>query len=479
MGPRKGGCKGRARNPEHLEENQHRNCAVARSPLNSAREWLKLNFIVDEGRTLQHQQSTFYHWIGASYIETPTESLRSGCYAFLDKALVPSDDSLAPFHPNQKSVSNVMDAMAAVTQLPVKTMAPTWLDDAKHAEPSEVLAFTNGLLHLPTRRVRPHTPLFFNLNAVDYAYDPNAGAEPKQWLDFLNTLWKGDQQSIDTLQELFGLLLTTNTSLQKAFLMVGPKRSGKGTIARILSAMLGRANVVGPTLSSLGDRFGLAPLIGKPLAIVSDARLGGRTDVSIIAERILSISGEDTITIDRKNRDCWNGTLPTRFLILTNELPRLTDASGALTSRFIVLRLTLSFFGQEDTGLTNRLLGELTAILNWALDGYDRLRERGYFEQPETALSAIQQMEDMGSPISAFVRECCDIGAFSIEVDDLFNAWAAWCRDQNRDHVGTKQTFCKDIRAAVPTLDGGQARTGAEAKLKRFYQGIALKKASQ
>jgi hypothetical protein len=120
--------------------------------------------------------------------------------------------------------------------------------------------------------------------------------------------------------------------------------------------MLGKDNVAGPTLSSLSERFGIAPLIGKPFAIISDARLSGRSDAAQIAERLLSISGEDAIDIDRKNKDAWHGTLPTRFLILTNELPRLADASGALVSRFIVLCLTESFYGKEDRGLTNKLL---------------------------------------------------------------------------------------------------------------------------
>ena len=61
------------------------------------------------------------------------------------------------------------------------------------------------------------------------------------------------------------------------------------------------------------------------------------------------------------------GKLETRFVILTNELPRLTDASGALASRFITLVLTESFYGREDLGLTDKLAGELPGILNWAL----------------------------------------------------------------------------------------------------------------
>ena len=107
-----------------------------------------------------------------------------------------------------------------------------------------------------------------------------------------------------------------------------------------------------PTLAGLGMNFGLAPLIGKGVAIISDARLGGRADQHAIAERLLSITGEDTITVDRKYMFAWTGQLLVRFLVISNELPRLSDASGALMSRFIVLVLTHSFYGREDQTLT-------------------------------------------------------------------------------------------------------------------------------
>ena len=58
----------------------------------------------------------------------------------------------------------------------------------------------------------------------------------------------------------------------------------------------------------------------------------------MVVERLLSVSGEDSLTIDRKYREPWTGRLPTRFVVMTNELPRLSDSSGALASRFIVFR---------------------------------------------------------------------------------------------------------------------------------------------
>ena len=199
--------------------------------------------------------------------------------------------------------------------------------------------------------------------------------EPSQWLDFLDQLWPGDPESIATLQEIFGYCLTPDTRQQKAFLSGRPKRSGKGTIGRVLTRLIGERNCVAPTLAGLGTNFGLAPLIGKRLAIISDARLSGRADQHAIAERLLSITGEDALTIDRKYASAWTGQVGSRFLILSNELPRLADVSGALAGRFILLSLTESFYGREDPGLTDKLLSELPGILNWAIAGWARLCE--------------------------------------------------------------------------------------------------------
>lgn len=95
----------------------------------------------------------------------------------------------------------------------------------------------------------------------------------------------------------------------------------------------------------------------------------------------MSISGEEALTVDRKYRDAWTGKLPTRIVMLSNELPRITDVSGALANRFILLTLTQSFYDREDTELSEKLYRELPASFNWSLAGLDRLRLRGRFVQ--------------------------------------------------------------------------------------------------
>jgi putative DNA primase/helicase len=276
------------------------------------------------------------------------------------------------------------------------------------------------------------------------------------------------------LQEIMGYLLTPDTALQKIFSIVGPMRSGKGTIARVINALLGPDNVAAPTLGSLAREFGLAGLIGKKAAIISDARLSAKADQAAIAERLLSISGEDHQGVARKYLPDFNGPLPVRFVILSNELPRLADASGALPSRFVLLIMKKSFLGKEDHGLTNRLMGELPSILNWSLDGMDRLRKRGYFIQPDSGKEAVQELADLSSPIGAFTRDRCEVGpGYAVETKLLYGAWCEWCASQGRDHPGTLQSFGRDLRAAVPGLSTTKPRRDGERLL--MYEGISLR----
>ncbi len=443
-------------------------------PLDSARRYLLREHTLGGVRTMLHQNATFYTWRASHYVERAPEEVRASLYAFLDGAKTITDEGeVIDFDPTKNRVANVLEALAAEAQLSRLIRPPAWLGGGSYPAASEVIACRNALLHLPTGKTRPHTPHFWTLNALPFDYQPTA-PEPVHWLTFLASVWPGDQQSIDTLQELFGLCLTGDTRFQKAFLVVGPKRSGKGTIARVLTQLLGAENVGGPTLSGLSTNFGLAPLIGKRVAIISDARLSGKADQAVIAERLLSITGEDAITIDRKFREAWTGKLDVRFVILTNELPRLTDSSGALASRFIILRMVQSFYGQEDLALGSKLTPELPGILLWAIAGWKRLEARGHFIPPASSTAAQQELEDLGSPIGAFIRDRCIVEqGQAVNCDMLYRVWCTWCEEQGRDHSGTKQTFGRDLAAAVPGLKRTQPRQSDGSRTAE-YEGIGF-----
>ncbi len=296
-------------------------------PMPNARLFLDTEYWHEDRCLLIQQGGMFYRWDGACWPAVEDPILRSDLYKWFEDKEYESGDTKKPFAPTARKVADLMDATKAVTIIETSTPTPSWLDPADHPA-NEFISCDNGLVHYPTRTLH-RRPGFYCHHSVPFAFDRDAAA-PDRWLSFLAELWPDDLETVQALQEMFGYLVAGDTSQQKMFLLVGPKRGGKGTIGRVLTRMIGRHNVAGPTLASLGTNFGLQDLIGKPVALVSDARIGNKPDASLIAERLLSISGEDLQNVDRKYLPPWSGYLPARFVVLTNQLPRFTDSSGAL-----------------------------------------------------------------------------------------------------------------------------------------------------
>jgi P4 family phage/plasmid primase-like protien len=384
--------------------------------------------------------------------------------------------------------SNATLAMQSMAVLRGKPDAPFWIEGDGPFHPADVMPIRNALVNLPgvvtgdmvdpSAFMMAPTPCFFSTYSLDFDFDLDVGP-PVELLKFLTSVWPEDRESIDALQEWFGYCLTPDTRQQKIGMFVGPMRSGRGTIARLMSALVGRENVAGPRLSALGTNFGLEPLVGKPLAIIGDARLSRRTDTGAIVEAVLSISGEDTITIDRKHRAPWTGKLPTRLILLSNELPRLPDQSGALASRFLVWRFTKSFLGKEDLGLDTRLAAELPAILLWAIEGWKRLRQRRHFRQPESGSELVDEVRDISSPIGAFVRDRVEVKVGSkTDVVDLYSEWCQWC-EAKKCKPGDELIFGRNLRTVLPGLETktrrGEKKRG-EKPFVRYFQGLEIKR---
>lgn len=408
--------------------------------------------------TLYHHAGEFYRYETAHAFRRYEEAtVRAELLAWLCRQRTEKGGA---FGVTAGRMNDILNAMRAICHLPAAHRAPRWMD-ARDEDPFDYLPCANGLLSLSTRVLIPMTPRLFTLSGVTFNYDP-AAPIPIRWLRLLHELLPEDMESQEALQEWIGYLLTSHTHFQKMLLLVGPARSGKGTIGRVIQRLLGAERVCAPTLSGLAMPFGSAVLIDKSVALIADARLSGRADSSILTERLLSISGEDPQTIQRKFLTDWNGPVPVRFMLMTNELPRIEDASGALASRFLLLVLRESFLGREDHRLFEMLVPELPGILNWALDGWARLVVRGRFVQPSSSELVLQEFNDLGSPIKAFLRDRTRPEGM-IPKRALYDLWKVWCKETGRDHPGTTQNFGRQLRAAMPWLSEGRHHGQAES----------------
>jgi putative DNA primase/helicase len=439
-------------------------------PTAAAEEFVQREFVHNGHRCLHFYRGSFYRWCDTHYTALEDNAIRARLYAFLDKARATKDKRVVPFNPTTTKVNQIFDALKMGVYLDANLEVP-FLVPGQTELPADLplrkfIACRNGLLNIDTRELLRHTPAVFNVNALDYDYDPDA-PRPQRWHRFLKELWPDDVQARETLQEIMGLLLTPDTSFQKIFLLVGARRSGKGTIGHVLVWLVGRSNVAHPTMASLNTQFGLWPLIDKCLAIIPDARQGRGSQRAI--EHLLSISGEDPLTIDRKNKEHWTGRLPTRMMMLSNEVPRFPDASKALASRFIILTFEQSFLGKEQLNLKDELRLELPGIFNEALDGLKRLHKYGCFENPKSSLEAMRQLEDLASPVTAFVRDRCVVGQkYRVPATELFNEFTKWNEEQGMRLVD-QNVFGRSLVAAFPEVHSRHSGN------RRYYDGIDLR----
>jgi P4 family phage/plasmid primase-like protien len=436
------------------------------SPYQTAQQYQKSHY-----ENAMHHNGSFLAYDGACYREEEDATVKSQLYEYLSHAVYKKGDDLQPFNPNTGKVHNVVDSLKSLLHKPAELFdPPCWLTgNGNLPSAREIVACQNGLLHLSSGELLPPTSNFFTRNALEFDYDPDAPL-PKKFMQFLHDIWPDDSDSISALQEMFGYLIVSDTSQQKIMLIVGPSRSGKGTLIRVLTKLVGEHNTVAPSLNSLSNDFGMQGLIAKQMATVSDVRISNKADATAISENLLRISGEDKVEVNRKYKNAWQGYLKVRFVIMTNEVPQFADNSGALAKRFIPLMMRHSFYGKENPNLTNELLEELPGILNWAIEGWRRLNERGHFVIPKSGAEVVNSLTNLASPVAEFVTDCCDRGEqFTCRKEDLFNAWKSWCDEQGQPS-GKQSTFGRNLLS----LGGIDTDRETSKERKNIYVGIRL-----
>jgi putative DNA primase/helicase len=447
----------------------------------SARRFIEVNYPGEYGYpALRRHRGAFYIWTGTHFESRSQEEMDAQAWDFLDYARVRSQDAdgnwtTAPFRPDPAKVTKLLKAVMSLVQLPESLEPPAWVpkaleEDPDCTPPSELIPCHNGVLNLTLRHLHDHDSAFFNLNSLNVPYQADAGL-PNEWLNFLESLFPNDSQSIALLQEMFGYMVSGRTDLQKVFFLLGPSRSGRGTIFRVLTELLGEQNVTSPSLTRLGKDFGMENLIGTSACLITDAAQTRLAPEAV--EAIKAISGEDHVSISRKYQTDWKGTLRTRFAIASNHPLNFSDTSGALSNRIVPLKLTRSFVGQEDVGLGARLTAELPAILNWSLAGLDRLNARGRFDIPESARSIFDQMVP---PIARFVDERCKLYPdATVTEKELFADWRTWCQEEGHQ-AGSKQHMLAELTSRYPDkVRRVRPKPDGDSHRPFVYQGIALR----
>lgn len=300
-----------------------------------------------------------------------------------------------------------------------------------------LLVANDACLDLATFKVIPHSPDHYAIRKTAATLSGDRG---RTVLDsFLTEAFSDNPDAaeiISTLQEWFGAAIMPLPSKQrgqkKGLFAHGPSRTGKTQITELARFLLGHDNCCGARVSDLEDRFGTEPLIGRYGWIADDA-VGEGDFLNADIYKVV-VTGERTSTKTKGGKN-WEGRFGIPVLHSANNLFRVKDQSDAVYNRLLIVHMTnvRPESAPEPVGFESIAdqIGrtELTGLLWWAIEGWQRLARRGVFDPPASMLEAGKALKDDNNPVDAWRRECLDLVPDSkvLRADLLasMNGWSA------------------------------------------------------
>jgi len=346
--------------------------------------------------------------------------------------------------------------------------------------PVNTVAVKNGLLNLDTRELRPLRPEDRALWKMNTAYDPEASCD--LWRQTLQEIVHPDyaEKYILTIQEFFGSMLSFRLIPMKQHLFIlGPADAGKSILVLVPKAMFGDENVATESIYALcNTRWGVASLYGKPLNVRNDL------DANIIknAARWKELtSPDDPIAAERKNQNKFSFTPHTKFLFTANQAPKSNEADQAFWIRFITMVFPRTIpEAEQDKQLLAKLTTEeqQSGILNWMLDGLDRLREQKQFTYQPSPDETIQIWTSYGGSVERFIDAELILTGDKNDFEkksDVYGVYRQFALQENKQ-IEEQQQFTTILKSRG-YVDTGQNRFNG--RREETYQGLRFKHRGQ
>ncbi|WP_018151189.1 DNA primase family protein [Leeia oryzae] len=327
------------------------------------------------------------------------------------------------------------------------------LDSSKCSVP--VIPLRNGYLYLDGGpSLQPHDKKLGLTYALACDFDPSA-PPPVEFNKFLETVLP-DKPVRERVQEYVGYTLITDARFQRAQIWIGSGANGKGALANIIQAL--HQHTAAVQLDAL-DGFKMASIIGASLIYCDEA-----PQRNICEQSIKSLIAGELMQIDRKYRDPISVRINGKWLILANHMPSVTDQSTGFWRRFDVVPFPVEIAERErDPMLAKRIVDtELSGVLNWALEGLQRLLSRGRFDDvlPVAMRDASQSVKFETNSVFSWVH---DIGIErKVEVDTpktkVYSDYVNWCRENGMPPAASPK-FWKRLPDVIGKLEEGRANS--------------------
>jgi len=328
----------------------------------------------------------------------------------------------------------------------------------------DLINFRDGLLDWRAGAMRAHTPKVFSTVQlpVDYSWDADCG-------EFEAFLWQVlPEDMLPTAWELIGYLMLSGNPLHKAVMLTGSGRNGKGTFLRVMTALLGSANVTAVSLHDLvNTRFSTACLFGKIANIAGDIDAGYLENTALLK----AVTGGDTVSAEHKGRDRFDFTPWAVPVFSANRVPPSADVTVGYLSRWLILPFPNSFHGKEDPDLTARLTTpeELTGIAHRGVASLRNLMERGAFEDTKSGAEAMEEFARKTDQVRMWLNDCAKVDPQNdewVNRTTLYECYRRWTR---RD--GHRPVKASEFYDRLDTAPGVQPVRLAQG---RGYRGVEV-----
>lgn len=327
-----------------------------------------------------------------------------------------------------------------------------------HSTPvHEYINCRNGMLHWATGKLYPHDPSLLSTVQLPVEWDPRATCP--QFDVFVKQVMAPD--AVDYLWQLIGYLCYSGNPFQCALLMHGTGANGKGTLLRVLTALLGQHNVSSVTLQAITEgRFEAAEMYGKI------ANLAGDIDAAYMKNtaKFKTITGEDLVTAERKFDHPFKFTCWATPVFSANEFWKSSDTTEGYTRRWFLLPFPNTFTTEGGQGLTERLVTELPGILMHAVHALRLMMTKVSpgFDVPASARDEKSRFMVAGDQVAEWLSndECVLVAdpkdqTVAYPVAEAYRAYRRWA-DENGNGLLPSSKW----RMRMETLGYGWKKSG-------------------
>lgn len=325
-----------------------------------------------------------------------------------------------------------------------------------------LLNLRNGVIDLRTFNVLEHDSDMLLSKVCNVEYIPDAKSD--LWETFLNEILENDQEKKEYLQRLFGYALTGDNVREECYLLYGKTtRNGKSTLLRVIETMMGTyAMSIKP--ESLAQRKtdgrtasgDIARLKGCRFLHCSEPQKGMILDVALLK----ALTGRDIITARNLYERDFEFIPVFKLFFNSNVRPQVNDMTLFNSGRIKVIEFNKHFSDEEqDVFLKDKLETpeNMSAILNWCLEGLKRYYETGT-KPPECVRLATEEYKKDSDKIQNFINDCLSQSAVTnLTVREVYDIYRRWCSSNGYRTEG-KKSFKEILSGKVTVANIGTVR---------------------